>query len=39
MGKFFSNLRSSTASPELGEIMKGYIDLVKGGKREIYLIE
>ena len=39
MGKFFTNLRSSTASPELQEIMKGYIDLVVGGKREIFLLE
>ncbi len=39
MGKFFANLRGATASPELQEIMKGYIDLVEGGKREIFLLE
>jgi hypothetical protein len=39
MSTFFSNLRGSTAAPELQEIMKGYIDLVEGGSREIYLVE
>jgi hypothetical protein len=39
LGKFAANLRSTTGSPELGEIMKGYIDLVEGGHREIFLIE
>ena len=39
MGKFFDNLRGATASDELKEIMKGYMDLVEGGHREIYKIE
>jgi hypothetical protein len=39
IGKFFGNLRSATGSPELQEIMKGYLDLVEGGKREIWLVE
>src|SRR5688572_2645625 len=39
MGNFFSHLRNSPPSAELQEIMKGYIDLVEGGSREIYLIE
>ena len=39
MGKFFANLRGGTASPELQEVMKGYIDLVEGGSREIFLLE
>jgi hypothetical protein len=39
MSTFFSNLRGSTAAPELQEIMKGYMDLVEGGSREIYLVE
>lgn len=39
IGRFMSSLRTATASPELREIMKGYMDLVQGGKREIYLLE
>jgi hypothetical protein len=39
IGKFIANMRGTTASPELMEIMKGYIDLVEGGSREIFLIE
>lgn len=39
MGKFFTNLRGTTASPELMEIMKGYMDLVDGGRREIFMLE
>src|SRR5258706_967034 len=39
MGNFFSQLRNTPPNPELQEIMKGYIDLVEGGSREIYLIE
>ena len=39
MGEFFANLRSATMSDELKEIMKGYMDCVEGGKREIYMIE
>ena len=36
---FMANLRGATMGPEIQEIMKGYIDSVEGGKREIYLIE
>jgi hypothetical protein len=39
IGGFFAGLRSPGGSAELQEIMKGYIDLVEGGAREIYLIE
>ncbi|MFI5218485.1 MAG: hypothetical protein ACHQNT_03270 [Bacteroidia bacterium] len=39
IGAFIGNLRGATATPELQEIMKGYIDLVEGGKREIFLVE
>lgn len=39
MGAFFSNMRSATMSDELKDIMKGYMDFVEGGKREIYMIE
>jgi len=39
MGKFFADLRGATASEELKEIMKGYMDLVAGGHREIFVIE
>lgn len=39
MGAFFTNLRSATMSDELKEIMKGYMDCVAGGHREIFMIE
>jgi len=39
IGDFFSNLRSATMSDEIKEIMKGYMDCVEGGKREIFMIE
>jgi hypothetical protein len=39
IGAFLGNLRTATGSPELQEIMKGYLDLVDGGKREIFLVE
>ncbi len=39
IGGFFTNLRSATMSDELKNIMKGYMDCVAGGHREIYLIE
>jgi hypothetical protein len=41
IGHFFSELRnpSGKPSPELMEIMKGYMDCVAGGHREIYLLE
>jgi hypothetical protein len=39
IGAFFKDLRSATMSDELKEIMKGYMDCVEGGKREIFMIE
>ncbi len=40
MGNYFNQLRTgSSSAPELQEIMKGYLDLLEGGKREIYLLE
>ena len=39
IGSFFSNMRSATMSDELKNIMKGYMDCVERGKREIFLIE
>lgn len=39
IGTFITNLRGATASPEVQEIMKGYLELVDGGKREIFLLE
>ncbi len=36
---FFSNLRYATMSDELKDIMKGYMDCVAGGHREIFMIE
>lgn len=39
IGAFFSQLRSATMSAELKDIMKGYMDCVEGGRREIFMIE
>lgn len=39
IGNFITNLRSATGSPELQEIMQGYLDLVESGRRDIYLLE
>ena len=39
IGGFFANMRSATMSDDLKEIMKGYMDCVEGGKREIFMIE
>ena len=39
MEGFFTNLRSATMSDELKEIMKGYMDCVEGGRREIFMVE
>ena|ERR1043165_9837027 len=39
IGAFMTGLRSATGAPELQEIMKGYLDLVEGGKREIFILE
>jgi len=39
LARFEKDIRGSTSQPELENIMKGYMDLVEGGRREIYLIE
>ena len=39
LGDFAKELRSGTSEPEVAKIMEGYMDLVEGGHREIYLIE
>lgn len=39
IGGLFTNMRSATMSNELKDIMKGYMDCVEGGRREIFLIE
>lgn len=39
IGAFITNLRSATMSDEVKEIMKGYMDCVESGRREIFMIE
>jgi hypothetical protein len=39
IGKFITSLRSGPSDPQFGEIMKGYLDLVEGGHREIFILE
>jgi hypothetical protein len=39
IGGFITNLRSATMSEELKEIMKGYMDCIEGGHREIFILE
>ena len=39
MAAFLGKVRSATSSEELAAIMKGYLDLVDGGYREIFLLE
>ena len=40
LGQFAKDLRGGgKPMPEVDKIMEGYMDLVKGGHREIYLIE
>jgi hypothetical protein len=39
IGGFLGSLRSATASEELKEIMKGYMDCVESGYREVFLVE
>lgn len=39
IGGFIGSLRSFAPNPALEEIMKGYMDLLEGGKREIFLVE
>jgi hypothetical protein len=36
----FGNMaRTATTDPKVAEIFKGYLDLVEGGKREVFLLE
>ena len=39
LGEFAKEIRGGTSQPEMENIMKGYMDLVDGGYREIFLIE
>jgi hypothetical protein len=39
IGGFITNLRSATMSDELKDIMKGYMECIEGGRREIFMIE
>ena len=39
LADFAKEVRGATAQPELEKIMEGYMDLVEGGHREIFLIE
>jgi hypothetical protein len=39
LADFAKEVRGGTSQPELEKIMEGYIDLVEGGRREIFLIE
>lgn len=39
LADFAQHVRGGTTEPEVGKIMEGYMDLVKGGHREIFLIE
>lgn len=39
LGEFAKQVRSATSQPEVQKIMDGYLDLVEGGQREIFLIE
>ena len=39
IAQFFAEMRIATTSPELKDIMKGYMDFIEGGKREIFMIE
>jgi hypothetical protein len=39
LADFAKEVRGGTAQPEVEKIMEGYMDLVEGGHREIFLIE
>jgi hypothetical protein len=39
LGEFAKEVRGATVEPEVEKIMQGYMDLVEGGYREIFLIE
>jgi hypothetical protein len=39
LNNYFDIMRNMTSMPALAEIMKGYMDLVDGGHREIFFVE
>ena len=39
LGEFAKEIRGGTSQPEMENIMKGYMELVNGGYREIFLVE
>lgn len=39
LSMFAKEVRNGTPDPEFGKIMEGYMDLIEGGHREIFLIE
>lgn len=39
LSDFAKEVRGGTAQPDVEKIMQGYMDLVEGGYREIFLIE
>ncbi len=39
LADFVKEVRGGTSDPKVEKIMQGYMDLVEGGFREIYLIE
>jgi hypothetical protein len=39
VGDFIGRLRGATVGKEISEIMAGYMDLVDGGHREIFILE
>lgn len=39
LADFVEEIRNGTSDPEVEKIMEGYMDLVEGGRREIFLIE
>ena len=39
LAAYFAMARGATSLPQVGEIMKGYMDHVESGYREIFLVE
>lgn len=39
LAAYLDQSRSATSNPEVREIMSGYMDLVEGGRREIFKVE
>jgi len=39
LNDYFVIARAMTSMPALGEVMKGYMDLVDGGHREVFFVE